>query len=134
MDLERLKKTCEQFRQLFEEHHQEMPEQYLREWFPVGCCREVSNTLGLYLKVNGFGVWESVYGEGILKGEVKTHVWLQKGDIVCDLTLDQFGEEYPKVFVGNKEKFHSVFYEQKPERYRLNYLEQEVYAVLEKYM
>ena len=134
MDLEKLKKTCEQFRKLFDEHHQKMPEKYLKERFPRGCCCEVSNTLGLYLKVNGFGVWNSIYAKGKLNGNEETHVWLQKDDIICDLTLDQFGAEYPKVFVGDKQIFHSVFYEQNPNKYSLNDLERDVYAILEKYM
>ena len=134
MDLEKLKNTCEQFRKLFDEHHQEMPEKHLRESFPRGCCREVSNTLGLYLKVNGFGIWDSVYAEGILKGEWKSHVWLQKGDIICDLTLDQFGEEYPKVFVGEKQTFHAIFNIINSYPYTLDVSERCIYRILEKYM
>lgn len=134
MDLEKLRNTCDQFRKLFDEHHQEMPEKHLKEHFPRGCCKEVSNTLGLYLKVNGFGIWNSVYAKEMLNGNEESHVWLQKGDTICDLTLDQFGKEYPKVFVGNKQTFHSVFYEQKPKQYSLGDLEREVYAILEKYM
>lgn len=134
MDLEELKKVCEQFRKLFDEHHHEMPEKHLKEYFPRGCCCEVSNTLGLYLKINGFGVWNSVYAKGMLNGNEETHVWLQKEDIICDLTLDQFGEKYPKVFVGDNKTFHTIFHKQNSEQYSLNDLAREVYAILEKYM
>lgn len=36
------------------------------------------------------------------------HEWIEVEGVVIDVTLDQFGEEYPKAYAGKRLPFHSA--------------------------
>ena len=54
--------------------------------FPSYACGPTSELLGVYLKDKGLGNFEYYYAE-VSGGN---HAWLQKGNIVVDITADQF--------------------------------------------
>ena len=58
--------------------------------FPTNSCSDASILLGTYFKdngVNGFILIKGKRGEG---GSLETHYWLEKGDMLVDITADQF--------------------------------------------
>jgi hypothetical protein len=59
---------------------------------------------------------------------------LQKENIVCDLTLDQFGNSFPEVYVGNEKRFHSIFAIQGRYQYCLNDIERDIYKILQSHI
>ena len=118
-----IEKECRIFRELFQKYHRDMAEWYLKDYFPKGSCKEVTNTLGQYLYDKGYGIWDYVWGAAIICGKWYSHAWLQKENIVCDLTLDQFGNSFPEVYVGNEKRFHLIFAIQGRYQYCLNDIE-----------
>jgi hypothetical protein len=58
--------------------------------FPTGSCADASMLLGTYFKdngINGFILIKGRRGEG---NSLETHYWLEKGDMLVDITGDQF--------------------------------------------
>ena len=53
-----------------------MAEWYLKDYFPKGCCKEVTNTLGQYLYDKGYGIWDYVWGAAIICGKWYSHACL----------------------------------------------------------
>ena len=125
---------CEFYRMIFEQHHMKLPGMHFKKYFPRGCCQEMANTLGEYLHIKGYGVWN--YTWGVMRDNyVKTHGWLQKDGIVCDISLDQFGKNYPSVYVGDIHTYHySMFEVQNSHKYDLNGEERQIWKLLEKYI
>jgi hypothetical protein len=60
--------------------------------FPAGWCDDCSRVLGALLKEAGENGFELVVGS---RGEhlEKSHIWLRRGDLIVDITADQFPEE-----------------------------------------
>jgi len=60
--------------------------------FPGGWCDDCSRVLGSLLREQGENGFERVVGR---RGEhlEKSHVWLRRGDLIVDITADQFPEE-----------------------------------------
>ena len=60
--------------------------------FPGGWCDDCSRVLGALLKESGENGFELVVGS---RGEhlEKSHIWLRRGDLIVDITADQFAEE-----------------------------------------
>lgn len=70
---------------------------FLFKDFPNGCCRDMSVVLGAYLKTKGFfdiNYCHREYDDGI-----PSHGWLEVGDLILDLTADQFGNSRPPVVI-----------------------------------
>jgi len=60
--------------------------------FPIGSCADASILLGTYFKdngINGFVLIKGIRGEG---NSLETHYWLEKGNMIVDITADQFQE------------------------------------------
>lgn len=58
--------------------------------FPIGSCADASILLGTYFKdngINGFVLIKGKRGEG---NSLETHYWLEKGNMIVDITADQF--------------------------------------------
>ena len=68
--------------------------------FPHGSCSSACFLLGRWLTENGFHDFDYV----VLKDGTRSHVWVQNGDLVVDITGDQFGPPVPSVYVGDKKK------------------------------
>jgi hypothetical protein len=67
--------------------------------FPVLWCDYSSEMLNAYLKSKGHHQFNIVTAFK-LRGSRKCHVWLSNGDIIIDITADQFGKrKYPKVWI-----------------------------------
>jgi len=89
-------------------------------YFPKGCCDVASLLLCRYLQDNGFPSCE-VIGGSYYDGNPEnntTHVWVVNGDLIIDITGDQFKTERPflfdePVYVGPESKFHRYFDERR---------------------
>jgi len=70
--------------------------------FPNNSCGLTSSFLGTFFKDQGFGVFEYFIAD--VPGG--THAWLQKNDIVIDITADQFDHITDRVIVSNSSIWH----------------------------
>jgi len=95
---------CEKIRNIFDVHGKEFGS--LFSDFPNGCCGNISMLIGLYLEEHGCGVYNYVCGE-LENGA--THAWLEREELIVDITLDQFGKEYPPVYVGIDRSYYEIF-------------------------
>ena len=73
--------------------------------FPTGACGDAALLLGHYLKAQGFGTFHYVLG----KREEHSHAWLQQGEIIIDITADQFPEVDHAVIVTATPTWHDGF-------------------------
>ena len=85
--------------------------------FPRASCQDASMLLGTYLKDSGLGVFDYVFGwrraDRPLTPVVETHGWLEQGDIVVDITADQFtNEAIESVVVSRHSEWHLSFAQQ----------------------
>ena len=71
--------------------------------FPSECCHHAAELLRHYLLENGHDGFEVISGNQPDK-EYCHHQWLQKGDLVVDITADQF--RLPKVIVTHCSPWH----------------------------
>jgi hypothetical protein len=74
--------------------------------FPGGWCDDCSRVLGILLREQGEDGFRRVTGR---RGEhlEKSHVWLQRGDVIVDITADQFlGEDTTPVMVTTDHDWH----------------------------
>lgn len=80
------------------------------ENFPTGSCCDASTLLGTYLKDNGLGDFYFVKGSRGEEAELETHYWLEKEDIIVDITADQFAGINEEVIVTSTDsKWHKSF-------------------------
>lgn len=80
--------------------------------FPVGACGDATMLLAKYLEEHGWG--RSEYIEGRWR-DGTTHAWLSIGDLIVDITGDQFEGMDCSVFVGRTSTWH-VSFDQEPPR------------------
>lgn len=106
MDFSEVMVICEKIRKLFKENGKEVD--FLFSDFPEGCCGIISLLIGIYLEEHGFGVYDYVCGE-LENGA--THAWLEKDALIIDITLDQFGKQYPPMYVGYDRSYYEMFAE-----------------------
>ncbi len=66
---------------------------------PSGCCRDASVLLGEYLKIIGYE--PITYCQKEFENNCSSHAWLEFKDLIIYITLDQFSEKFPNVFVTN---------------------------------
>lgn len=75
--------------------------------FPMGSCGDASLLLGKYLDEMGLGKFDYVCGE---LGK-QSHAWLEKDNIIVDITADQFDGVAEEVVVTDNNDFHKRFEE-----------------------
>jgi hypothetical protein len=79
--------------------------------FPRGACGDAALLLARYLRDEGFG--EFVYVLGLRSDTVGegccSHAWLQQGDVVVDITADQFPEVADSVVVMTDRQWYDTF-------------------------
>lgn len=75
--------------------------------FPRGSCGDASQLLGRYLSDEGHGEW--MYTMGLGPEPRGTHAWVQRGDIIIDITADQFDEIDEAVVVTRDWSWHAQF-------------------------
>lgn len=75
--------------------------------FPGGACSDASLVLGAILDDAGHSGFECAWGE-IVKpdGTRPSHGWLQRGDLIVDITADQFDEVSEPVIVSTDSAWH----------------------------
>lgn len=75
--------------------------------FPGGSCSDASLVLGAILDDAGHTGFQCAWGE-IVKpdGTRPSHGWLQRGDLIVDITADQFDEIAEPVIVATDSAWH----------------------------
>ena len=112
MNINELQELLIKFRTSLEEYKgiQEIQDEYdidindIMSLFPKSCCSYVCKFLGHYLKydlriepiVSYFGIFK-------IGGH---HEWLKYKDNIIDITLDQFDNKLPKIFISSQSDFH----------------------------
>lgn len=83
------------------------------EGFPTGCCDEASLFLATALREAGLGAFSCVVCEALPEDvlmiggtEPMGHVWCQQGDLIVDITGDQFRDGPPPVLVTTHSSWH----------------------------
>lgn len=79
--------------------------------FPRGSCGDASLLLGAYLVDQGFNGFEYVCGERGIKAKNTwtSHAWLALGELVVDITADQFADAPSSVIVESPSLWHQQF-------------------------
>lgn len=78
--------------------------------FPSGQCQNSSLLLAAWLRSEDYLNVEVVSGDNSFGGNADTHAWVCVGEVVVDITADQFDErKYPSVWVGEKLDLHSNY-------------------------
>jgi len=79
--------------------------------FPGGTCSDTSLVLGAFLTDAGFDGFELVSGEGDRRqdGICPSHAWLQREQLVVDITADQFADGPGPVVVTETPEWHRRF-------------------------
>ena len=81
------------------------------EKFPTGSCADASLLLGKYLRDNGLGEFECVLADAGSHSDDDwhSHAWLRQGELIIDITADQFPDfDYP-VFVATGSRWHKKY-------------------------
>jgi hypothetical protein len=104
-DLAAIRACAERFREAIEATDFSDSEFRLSQ-FPHECCGHAAALLRLYLFDQGFGLFDKAAGRW---PGLREHVWLRQGDIVVDITADQFGEYLPKVIVARESPWHATW-------------------------
>lgn len=78
------------------------------ESFPRGACGDATLILGTYFIDQGFSEFNYMLGDyGSHEDDTwSSHAWLQNGDLVVDITADQFPEISEKVIVSRDSSWH----------------------------
>lgn len=79
------------------------------EDFPRGACGDVSLLLGKYLHAEGLGVFQYVCGIRRHRHREHEHAWLRQGQVIVDITADQFSEIHEPVIVTTDHTWHNAF-------------------------
>lgn len=93
----------------------DLPEdEWPHDWtsFPGGTCGDTSLVLGAFLADAGFGGFELMSGEGDRREEdgiCPSHAWLQRDQLVVDITADQFADSPGPVVVAENPDWHCRF-------------------------
>ncbi|GAB4059790.1 hypothetical protein GCM10028811_15920 [Uliginosibacterium sediminicola] len=106
MGSDEIKQLAQQARGVFENHRDAFG--ILAKGFPRGACGTASDFFGYWLKKNGALSVEYVWGQR----DGVTHGWLEIGDLIIDITSDQFEDGVGAVFVETERKFHDTFVNQ----------------------
>lgn len=74
--------------------------------FPCGSCGSTSEMIGTYLESLGFGKFYYMHGS---KPGIESHAWIKQGNLVIDLTADQFICASQSVIVSECSTWHNEF-------------------------
>lgn len=73
--------------------------------FPVGSCGDASLLLAKFLQQNGYAGFSYI---SRMRND-RSHAWLQKNDLVVDITADQFDDQSMPVIVEMASAWHETF-------------------------
>lgn len=106
--LEKTKLLADKFRSAIEHCKDDLPVPFHN--FPKGSCSPVALLFGTFLKDNGMGEFDYLSGARWQQpGEMETHAWIMQGDLLIDITADQFPEINEKVFLTRDMSWHKKF-------------------------
>lgn len=88
MDENAIDEAVHHFRQVLNAHHELLGENF--RYFPRGCCMDASELLAAYLKDKCLGTFALVTGLRHDGDQLQSHAWLEKGNLIIDVTADQF--------------------------------------------
>lgn len=75
--------------------------------FPRGACGVACDLLAEYLWRHDHGPWR--YRWGVAKAPRGSHAWLEQGDVIVDITADQFEEITAPVLITTNPAWHLQF-------------------------
>lgn len=79
--------------------------------FPIGCCGPTAELLARYFsEIVGF---DANYISG-RRADSDTHAWISIGDVIVDITADQFGQS--PVLVCQKSDWHETWHVEPPRK------------------
>ena len=103
-----MKDAARKFRRAIQKGRSNLPEWF--KDFPKGCCGDATAMLGSYLKENGFGSFLFISSEFFLTKEGvpqnPSHAWLNRGELIVDITASQFDDELEDVIVSDNSEWH----------------------------
>jgi hypothetical protein len=103
-NLQALHNQCERFRNAVERIDKSRLPITLQD-FPHGACGDAALLLAKYLERQGFGKFDYMLGTR----DEHSHAWLQRGDLIADITADQFPDNADAVIVKLKSAWHAEF-------------------------
>jgi len=106
MDIEKIHTAATNFRNAIEEISHSLGATF--ESFPRGSCGDATPMLGTYLIDQGLGEFQYMQGDygSEAEGNWSSHAWLQSGNLVIDITADQFPDVTDPVVVMENSKWH----------------------------
>ena len=108
MNLEYLKKLATEFRSAILKCNRTSQLTTFHE-FPKGFCGDASILLSRYLKDMQQGTFINVSGEFNNNENFQSHAWLQKKNIIVDITADQFNEVNCPIIVTTDDTWYKQF-------------------------
>ncbi|NKJ72850.1 hypothetical protein GFL38_11360 [Rhizobium leguminosarum bv. viciae] len=98
--MEELKALATDFRTSLEEYRNDHG--LTLQSFPEGACGDASILLAHHLTQHGFGPFRYMCG----RRDDATHTWLSDGELIIDITADQFDDFDVPVFVSSTSSWH----------------------------
>lgn len=84
--------------------------------FPRGACGDTSLVLGQVLEDEGFPGFMYICGKKYKDdGRETSHAWLQNGQLIVDITADQFPDVHQPVIVTIDSEWHRKWEPEKPQ-------------------
>lgn len=113
MYIEKIKTSAIEFRTALMAILPELDSDVRVSQFPEGACLDIASMLIRYLEEQELGEFQTVsgwyeYSCGTLLG---SHSWLQSGDLIVDITADQFPDVIEPVIVGTNSEWHEALVE-----------------------
>jgi len=78
--------------------------------FPKGCCGHTSVLLALYLQDIGLTDVSYVFGGRRGFNVEDAHAWVEVGDVIVDITADQFSDNPNPLVITEERSWHAKFY------------------------
>ncbi|MGK2873615.1 MAG: hypothetical protein ACSLFL_15385 [Alphaproteobacteria bacterium] len=104
LDIIWLQERATMFRSAIEQcNRRRLPNTF--SYFPAGSCGDAALLLAKFLEESSFGQFNYVLGER----DERFHAWLERGDLVVDITADQFPDNSRQVIVECHSKWHMSF-------------------------
>ena len=109
--LETIRQLSTQLREACEEYAKETKNQFFRK-FPMYCCGYASEMLECFLIEKGIRNLRHVIG--VKPYTRASHAWTKlENGLIIDITLDQFSESNPSVYIGKPLPIHNEFCERR---------------------
>lgn len=115
------------YRNAFEEMREQYPDDFFLGNFPNRCCSLASEIM--CDKLNELG-WDATRVGGVRLNGEGSHSWVVCEGVVIDITINQFSEDLPSVYVGEGMTLHDE-YENEALEVRLDCYESELIKKIE---